>query len=270
MDFATIPYFEQPNLDLGFLQIYAWGVLVATGFLFGTRYAAYWANRVGHPGVVVFDYAMWAFVGGFSGAHIFHALFYVPETTLENPLYLFYFWDGFSSFGGFFGAAIATVLFFRKRGERFIDYADPLSLGLIPGWAIGRVGCFLAKDHPGKESDFFLAIENQYGVAHHDLGLYDSILSWIITGFLLIYVRTNPGKGAIGGWMCLLYSIGRFFLDYLRIIDVRYFGLTPAQYSCIVLFIFGVFLIHRSKTQPPLIGDMETEVPEDTTTEVTP
>ena len=273
--FATIPYFEQPHLDLGFAQIYAWGVLVACGFLFGTKYAARWSQRSGYPGVLVFDYAMWVFIGGFAGAHIFHALFYVPETTLENPLYLFYFWDGFSSFGGFFGAAVASFIFFSKRQQRFLDYADPLALGFMPGWAIGRVGCFLANDHPGIESDFFLAVENHLGVARHDLGLYDSILSWVISAYLLFLAARHPGKGAIGGWMCVLYAGGRFFLDYLRIIDKRYLGLTPAQYSCLVLLLFGAYLIWNSQQEepfgiPPSEGEQEERPKDETTDEASP
>ena len=261
---ATIPHFNQPHLDLGFAQIYAWGVLVACGFLFGTRYAAKWSDKTGSPGVVVFDYAMWVFIGGFSGAHLFHAIFYVPETTLENPLYLLYFWDGFSSFGGFFGAAIASVIFFSRREQRFLDYADSLALGFMPGWAIGRVGCFLANDHPGIESNFFLAVDNEFGIARHDLGLYDSILSWVITAILLVMAKRSPGRGAIGGWMCLLYAFGRFFLDYLRIIDKRYLGLTPAQYSCLILFIFGAFLIWNARQQQPFEFISATEDEDDT------
>lgn len=267
--FATIPFFEQPQLDLGIAQIYAWGVLVASGFLLGTRYAAKWAVRSGQSGVVVYDYAMWVFVGGFLGAHVFHALFYDPEQTLQNPLYLFYVWEGFSSFGGFFGGAIATMIFFRRRAERFIDYADPLALGLVPGWAIGRIGCFLAKDHPGTESDFFLAVDNRLGVSHHDLGLYDSLLSWAIAAFLLFYVRKNPHKGVITGWMCGLYAVGRFFLDDLRIVDARYFGYTPAQYSCLVLLLFGVGLVLTSKKREPLLTTLENDGVEPEEAEVT-
>ena len=249
---ATIPYFEQPSLDLGFMELYAWGTLVAVGFLVGTKLASNWSSKFGGNPVLVYDYAMWAFLGGFGGAHIFHALFYAPAEMRDNPLYLFYFWDGFSSFGGFFGAALATIFFFRRRPERFIDYADALSLGLVPGWAIGRIGCFLAQDHPGIESNFFLAVENRYGVPHHDLGLYDSLLSWGITIVLLILVRQNPRRGIIGGWMCILYALGRAPLDHLRIIDERYFGLTPAQYSCAVLFVFGVFLLQWAKRTEPV------------------
>ena len=249
---ATIPYFEQPKLDLGFVELYAWGTLVAIGFVVGAKLASKWSARFDRNPVLVFDYAVWAFVGGFGGAHLFHAVFYAPQEIRENPLYLFYFWDGFSSFGGFFGAAIATIIFFRRRPERFIDYADALSLGLVPGWAIGRVGCFLAQDHPGIESDFFLAVENRYGIPHHDLGLYDSLLSWAIAAVLLVLVRRNPGRGAIGGWTCILYALGRAPLDHLRIIDERYFGLTPAQYSCAILFAFGVFLLQWSKKTEPL------------------
>jgi prolipoprotein diacylglyceryltransferase len=43
----------------------------------------------------------------------------------------------------------------------------------------------------------------------------------------------------------LLYVPARFLLDFLRIGDVRYFGLTPGQYAGIAVFLASVFLMIR-------------------------
>jgi prolipoprotein diacylglyceryltransferase len=39
----------------------------------------------------------------------------------------------------------------------------------------------------------------------------------------------------------LLYVPVRFFLDFLRIGDARYLGLTPAQYAGIAVFLAAVY-----------------------------
>jgi phosphatidylglycerol:prolipoprotein diacylglycerol transferase len=46
--------------------------------------------------------------------------------------------------------------------------------------------------------------------------------------------------------LALLYGVGRFGLDFLRArdlpyVDARYLGLTPAQYACIALVLFGLW-----------------------------
>jgi prolipoprotein diacylglyceryltransferase len=43
----------------------------------------------------------------------------------------------------------------------------------------------------------------------------------------------------------LLYVPARFFLDFLRIGDVRYYGLTPGQYAGMAVFLAAVFLMLR-------------------------
>jgi prolipoprotein diacylglyceryltransferase len=43
----------------------------------------------------------------------------------------------------------------------------------------------------------------------------------------------------------LLYVPARFFLDFLRISDARYFGLTPGQYAGIAVFLVAVFFMVR-------------------------
>jgi phosphatidylglycerol:prolipoprotein diacylglycerol transferase len=249
MPTAFIPFLEQPKLELGFATIYAWGVMVALGFIIGSWLAARRAERQGLDAKIVLDYALWAFVGGFIGAHIVHVLFYEPEMLTENPWSIFFVWEGVSSFGGFLGAAVASVIFFRLRKAKFMDYADPLAFGMAVGWGLGRIGCFLAHDHKGFVTDFFLAVDFPDG-PRHDLGLYDAILTWIIFGVLHLVERTKPGKGAIAGVLCALYAVPRFFFDYLRASDARYGGLTPGQYGAIALFLFGAWVVVSARNRP--------------------
>ncbi|MBU1613107.1 prolipoprotein diacylglyceryl transferase, partial [Patescibacteria group bacterium] len=128
--------------------------------------------------------------------------------------------------------------------NEILPYLDILSLGLWLGWGIGRIGCFFIHDHIGKLSNFFLAVDFSFVVpygARHDLGLYDSLL-----GFLLFIVFILLSKklirlwaGLVAVWSFVCYAIVRFFLDFLRAtdldyIDARYAGLTPAQWGSII------------------------------------
>ena len=58
--------------------------------------------------------------------------------------------------------------------------------------------------------------------------------------------------------LALLYGTGRFLLDFLRASDVayadaRYYGLTPAQYVCIALVVYGAAGLLRGRRESRLV-----------------
>lgn len=244
-----VPYIEIPPLKIGSLEFHLFGALVALGFIAGTHLAAYRAKHLGLQQSVIFDAALVAMVFGIAGAHIFHVIAYEPHLLKESPLNLLKFWSGLSSYGGFLGATFALVVYFRRKKLPFLPYADALSLGLVLGQFIGRIGCSFAHDHPGKLSSFFLAVQYPGG-ARHDLGFYEAL--YLIPVLLICLGVTGLGKKVFGFkgrlffLVLALYAPVRFFFDFLRATDVahadvRYLGLTPAQYVSIAVCLFGVY-----------------------------
>lgn len=242
---ALIPYFEQPETTVFGSRLQAWDVLVFLGFVVGVWIAARAARWRGRDPGVVLDYAPWVLLGGFTVAHLVHVLFYEPQLLQENPWVILYIWSGLSSFGGFLGATLTTVIFFHRHKESFWTYCDPLAVGMAPAWTIARIGCFLAHDHKGVESDFFLAVDFPSG-PRHDLGLYEAGLSFVLSLVVAwLFFRKYPNGTAVGA-LCFLYGITRFFLDFLRADDARYGGFTPAQFGAIVLAFFGLYALVRA------------------------
>jgi len=90
----------------------------------------------------------------------------------------------------------------------------------------------------------------------HDLGLYDALLLAAITLVLYALRRRGALRGSLLALLALLYGAGRFLLDFLRArdlayVDARYLGLTPAQYFCAVLVLYGaVALLGRRRGRP--------------------
>jgi len=79
----------------------------------------------------------------------------------------------------------------------------------------------------------------------------------ILVPGLFILTRKPWRTGMPLAFICLVYGPIRFFADFLRIDDVRYFSLTPAQYMVIAMTAFGVWVLLNSKryslpTQPPI------------------
>ncbi len=246
-----IPYFQQPSLPIGPLTIHAFGVLVAVGILVGIRLIRQRAAATGLDSAQAERMAMWIVIGGFIISHLFDRLAYYPRETLANPLSLFKFYDGISSFGGFLGAALMAAYYIRRWPDRTLRwrYLDLIAYALPTGWFFGRMGCFVAYDHPGRETTFFLGQRYSDHLVRHNLGLEEALYALPLA---LLFLWLGRGgrqlrPGLFVGLVAVLYAPVRFLLDSLRTGDARYFGLTPGQYSAIALLVVGILILVRTK-----------------------
>lgn len=260
-----IPWFEAPSWPIENpwfpeLGVHGFGLLVAVGFWMGTWLATRKARQDGlnpeHPSQLV----VWLILSLFVGGHLFHALFYDWETTKADPWFLLRVWDGLSSSGGLICSVLASIWFFKFHKK--VDYfpsADACAFGLINGWIFGRLGCFVAHDHPGIETDFYLGV---YGIcpsgaltaACHDLGLYEAMWAMVMAPIFWFLNRRPRRPGFFIALICLSYAPFRFFADFLRHPDVdeRVLGLTPAQYFTMALMLLGVGVVVASRNWKPV------------------
>jgi phosphatidylglycerol:prolipoprotein diacylglycerol transferase len=245
-----IPYFHQPGIALGPVSIYAFGVLVGTGIFVTFLIIRHRALALNLDNSLIEQMILWILVAGFLMAHIFDRIAYFPAETLDDPLSLLRIWDGISSFGGFLGATIGIFLFFRYskiRAGRW-QYLDLIAYAFPVAWVFGRTGCFVAYDHPGIPTSFFLGQVYSDGIVRHNLGFEEALymLPVAVLFLALGHNKTHRG-GFFVGLLCVLYAPARFLLDFLRIIDEKYFGLTPGQYGSILLLLLGAWILWRSR-----------------------
>jgi phosphatidylglycerol:prolipoprotein diacylglycerol transferase len=244
-----IPYFSQPRLDLGLLTIHAFGALVALAVIVGTEVLRRRARTQGLDPDLAARLVGWVLIGGFIGAHLVDRLVYNPAETLADPLSIVKIWAGLSSFGGFLGAIVGAVLFIRsgRLKGRTWAYLDAVAYAWTIGWIFGRTGCFLAFDHPGVETTFFLAQQDHSGVVRHNLGLDEALYTVVMAAVVVAVGRKRLPDGFILGLVALLYAPVRFGLDFLRKVDVRYFGLTPGQYGSLALLVVGIWIVYQAR-----------------------
>ena len=263
---AVIPFWESPRVHLGPFNVELMGLFVAAGvwtaLLLGQRHA----RSRGLPDELLATAGVLALGVGLVTGHLFHLYVYHPEELAKSPWQPLKFWDGSSSLGGLIGGVVAVLAYFRFKRIQKWDYGDTFALGIAPGWAIARFGCFVAHDHPGSLTASPLGVAFPAG-ARHDLGLYEALLLGGISAALWLLEPTGVGRrrrfdGQLIGVLALLYGVGRFFLDFLRAedlaqayVDVRYAGLTPGQYVAFALVGFGVWrLSRRPPLTPPTAG----------------
>jgi len=257
-----IPYFPGHLLDLprwlpgiGGYPIHWFGVLVALGVIIGDRIVVMQGRRRGLDENDVKYMNARIVIGGFIVAHLVSVIFYFPERIREDWKVLINPFAGLSSMGGFLGAFLAFMYYTKKAAIPRLRYADSVALGLSVGWIFGRTGCFTAHDHPGRHTDFFLAVRYPEG-PRHDLGFYELLFTIVMTAVLFAYNRKPRQPGRIIALATLMYAPVRFLLDFLRATDVarpdqRYLALTPAQWACIATFGLGLYLWRHGEATPP-------------------
>lgn len=268
-----IPYFDVPILRIPIpgtdivLPLHGFGLLVATGFLVGSSVAQRRATAFGLDADVIYRLVTWLVIGTFVGGHVGYGLMYAPDEYLKDPIQFLYFWQGLSSFGGFVVCVPLSVWFFWKEKVDVWKYLDCLAHGMAIGWFFGRMGCFVAHDHPGTPTDFYLGV---YGictglgkdVACHDMGLYEALWSLAMFGVLVAMDRARKWKAGVQVLIFgLSYGPVRFAMDFLRpeVTDARYWGYTPGQYgSALLTVVCFVWLVQRLRADVAPYGRPET------------
>jgi phosphatidylglycerol---prolipoprotein diacylglyceryl transferase len=239
----SLPFIRQPSVSLGPITIHAFGVLVAAAMLVGMRLVRKRAVAQGLDGGTADRLVTWILLGGFAGAHLVDRLVYFPGETFAEPIRLLRFWEGLSSFGGFLGAVVAAWIFFRHRPPERWAYLDAVAYAFPFGWILGRLGCFLAFDHPGLPTGFFLGEDDGTGVVRHNLGLEEALYTVLIAAVFYVLGRKRRPPGFFVGMLAVLYAPVRFLFDFLRTRDVHYLGLTPGQWGALALLGVGVALV---------------------------
>jgi len=249
-----IPYFSFHFFKLGFLTIQVWGLLVALGFLISLMIIWQVAKRLNLNQEKFFNFFAWVVVAGMVGGRLFFVLFegYLLY-FVQHPLATLMIWQGgLDSFGGFFGAFVVVWYFCKKRKFTW-QYLDVLALAFPFGWAVGRIGCLLIHDHWGIESKLFFAIKFDGG-ARLDMAMLEIVMLLPLLIIFAVKGLKMLGRTALlSSWLFLWYGIGRFLLDFLRtqtpreVADARYWGLTIAQFGCIILVVLGLKLWQKRK-----------------------
>lgn len=280
---AFIPYVVAPEKRfediplIGEFTLQIFGVLVATGVILGMRLCLKYAKERDIDEFIVRDMIFWVLVVGFVVAHWVSVIFYFPERVKENPWVLLMIWNGISSVGGFLGAFIGMMWYLKKMKQPVLIYADLLIFGLVLGFTFGRIGCSLVHDHPGQivDPDTFLAVgpwpcrcgpgerplptccDESNQIYRYDLGLMELMVDvalCFIVYFAFKWKSALPGK--LTGLVAMIWGTARFFLDFLRETeagrgvgspDIRYLGLTTAQYLSILIALVGVYLLFIRK-----------------------
>jgi len=253
-----VPYLTVSPFVLGPLKIHFFGLMASCAVGFGVGYCWWVAEKEFRDGRTMLDLAPWLLFPGFIVAHLASVLFYYPEKILSNPLYLIDITSGLSSFGGMIGGVFGGLYFMWREKLPIRVWLDIVARGFALSFIFGRAGCSIAHDHPGKPApaDFFLAVDYpaRDGLPagpRYDLGLTEWFF-WVFLFLLFHFVLRGKRRpdGFYFGLLLVLYTPYRFMLDFMRVEDKTYFGITFAQMACIAMGLWGLwFLVSGLKSR---------------------
>jgi phosphatidylglycerol---prolipoprotein diacylglyceryl transferase len=228
--------------------------VVAGALIIGRRLMALGTTLGG-----VLDFMLAALAGGAIGARLYYflPLWFRGQVSFGT---LFTSWaDGSGFYGAFVGGTLALAFTAHLKKMPVLPTLDAIH-GVIPlGFAVGKIGCFLAgccygfpspsgvKFAPGSlcYSTQLRAGQISRGAAEslpvHPIPLYDMIYGFSLFGLLLLLQKRSKRPGEVLAAATVGYSAYRFVIEFFRDDpDCHTFGgsaLRDSQYTAIVLFV---------------------------------
>lgn len=233
-------------LQIGPLAIRWYGLLIATAVLLGTSLAHREAIRRGEDPDQLLNVIVLGVMSALVGARLYYVLFnwgyYGPR-----PSKILAVWEGgLAIHGGILGGALATVIYTVRKKLSVLTYMDIMAPSLVLGQAIGRWGNFFNQEAFGTPTNlpWRLYIEPYHRPPHlaafeffHPTFLYESL--WDLGVFVVLYFllrrRLEQSLGTLSLCYLGLYSIGRYFVEGLRIDSLMLGPLRVAQVLSLVL-----------------------------------
>lgn len=202
---------------------------------------------------LIFYGLLGAIVGGRAGYMIFYNLY----ELIQNPLSIFFIWEGGLSFhGGLLGVLLFIYIFSKSKWQMsffestdFIAPAVPIGLGSV------RIGNFLNSELLGRPTDLPWGVifpSDPLGLTRHPSQLYQAFSEGIILlTFLLWFSKKERPLKSISSFFLIGYGILRFITEFFREPDAH-IGfdflefLTRGQILCIPMVLIGIMILFTS------------------------
>jgi len=223
--------------EIGALSIRWYGLILGLGALAGLMLAIYEGKRFGIPSEFFMDLLLIGAPTAIIAARIYYVAFQW-DSYKHNILDVFKIWEGgIAIYGAIAGALVCGYFFSRAKGYSFWRIADICAPSLIVGQMIGRWGNFMNQEaYGGPVEESFLRdslhipnfiVDHMFidGMFRHPAFLYESL--WSLVGLALLMVIRRGSflrAGELLATYIAWYSLGRFFIEALRIDSLAFRG----------------------------------------------
>ncbi|MDE6182603.1 MAG: prolipoprotein diacylglyceryl transferase [Eubacteriales bacterium] len=248
------------------IDIYWYGVIIATGIFLGLMITLKEAKRTGQNTEIYTDGLIYATIFSLIFARMYYVIF-SWDYFKDNLTEIFAIRNGgIAIYGAIIGGTLTCLIYAKIRKVSFLKLADTASMGLLIGQILGRWGNFVNREAFGTYTDSLFAmryLKSQVSNIHpdvlknviningteyiqvHPTFLYESL--WNIGILIIIYLYRKKKKfdGELMAIYFIGYGIGRFWIEGLRTdaLMIGHTNLAISQVlSLVLVFSFILFL----------------------------
>lgn len=235
------------TISIGGFSIAYYGIIIAFGMVAGFLMASWQAKRLNQDREMVLDLALWDIIFAVISARLYYVLFSWDYYS-QNPMEIFNIrGGGMAIYGGVIGGVITTFVFARIKKLSFYELLDIACTGLLVGQIFGRWGNFFNREAFGGYTDNLFAMQLKRsdvragdvtrellshivtldGVEYiqvHPTFLYESLWNIVVLIIILWYTRKRKFKGQLFLMYLCGYGLGRFWIEGLRVDQLKLFG----------------------------------------------
>lgn len=203
---------------------------------------------------ICIDLAFWNIIGAIIGARLYHVIhrwsYYKNVPWMIPNIWA----GGLGLYGGFLGGLAAVAIYCRKRKQDIWKWADVAAVWFPLGQSIGRWANYATQELYGKPTDLPWGIyiipkrriSGYENFSHfHPLFLYESIWNFFVF-LILLYISRKYSKKLLKGELfslyLSLYSLGRFFNEFLKPDVWKIAGIPMAQLVGVIIIAFSIIL----------------------------
>lgn len=286
---ATITIGLDPALDIGPFTLSWHGFLTFISVALGVFLVVRWGAREGFSADGIYSVSVWCILGGIIGARLLHVIDFWEDIYQHDPVKALEIWrGGVTIYGAILGGFVSGALYILIRNAnwylgllgRYCSFlgepveaplpsvgrlADIAAPALLIAQAIGRIGDIINGEHCAKFSNLpwavvyshpergSLACEQTFGIGPtHPAVAYELLMDLVILGLIWPLRNRLRPNGMFFALYLGSYSLGRFFLSFLRNEFNEYGGLNEAQIIALVIMAITIpMLIFKAKLVKP-------------------
>ncbi len=146
------------------LTVKSYGFMLVIGFLAAIFLVRKLSKGLGHNPEHITNAALYAILTGIIGSRIFYVIQFWDENFKQNPIEVFYIWEGgLVLLGGIIPAIAVIIWYLWSKKLPIRQYMDILAVALTLTLAFGRIGCLLNGCCYGKPAELPWSVRFPYG-----------------------------------------------------------------------------------------------------------
>lgn len=236
--------------SIGPLTVHGYGVMIAVGILAASWLATKLCKEYKLDYENIDSFIIFVIVIGYAFSKLTYCLT-VFDQFLSDPLSVLGS-GGWVVYGGILGGLLAALIWCKWKKWKFMDYFQVLMPCVSLAQGFGRIGCFFAGCCGGVVTDAWYGIQfPATSLAWNTTQkiiptqLLSSAGNFLIFAFLMYNLKKGKHPEDTGAWYLILYSVGRFLIEFLRG-DLIRGGIGPfstSQFISLFVVVLGAYMI---------------------------